>query len=191
MSKRSVLLILVAFAAVLASSWLTDQWQARQGKDKKHRPEQQVVDYFLSGVDATRLDAEGHKRYHLLANRIDHYSNESGSMITAPVLTLFDEEQQVSWIVSADNATMDEPGIHVAMHGNVVARQPEGVGSHMRLDTEKLLLDTEREFAETDLAVRLRNRSSDTVGIGMNAYLKEQRVELLDQVRGIHVPASQ
>ncbi|MDZ7808820.1 MAG: LPS export ABC transporter periplasmic protein LptC [Arhodomonas sp.] len=56
----------------------------------------------------------------------------------------------------------------------------------LRLSTEVLRLEPARDYAETDRPVTLESPDSRLEGRGARAWLDEQRVELLANVRGHH-----
>jgi len=54
------------------------------------------------------------------------------------------------------------------------------------LVSERLVVKPEQQYVETDKAVMLTTAGSTTRAIGMRAYLKQDKIELLSNVRGTH-----
>ncbi|MCW8827906.1 MAG: LPS export ABC transporter periplasmic protein LptC [Gammaproteobacteria bacterium] len=177
------MLLLLTLTAVLAAltSWLSGRSKApspQQGETAQQQP-----DYFLHGLSATVTDRQGKPSHRLLADSLFHYPQKNVTELEQPDITVFGGNNN-HWQARAEQGTLQGEGEQILLQGDVRLNQH----GEQRLDlhTEWLHIDINRHYAETDAAVLLTSPAARVEGIGMQAYGKEQRLQLLSAVRGYY-----
>ncbi len=112
-----------------------------------------------------------------------HYPDDNTSELHQPELEIFRENKQpinvrsdLGWVTSNNEV--------ILLKGNVYLHQNDDDG---KLKTELLAEDAKvlvgEKYAETDNPTTLISKKSTTTSVGMRAYLQEQRLEFLSNVR--------
>ncbi len=168
--------MLTAFA-----NWLLNAIEQKTVEEKtalRHEP-----DYFVEDLRTTVFNADGSLHYRLQAQRLDHYPDDDTLQLAAPILKMFSENQP-PWLMIADEGIVYEDGRRIHLNGSVDITQTSSVTDSMQLLTRDLRIDTQRDYAETDAAVKLTRGHHQTTAIGMRADLHLGRLELLADTRG-------
>jgi lipopolysaccharide export system protein LptC len=149
------------------------------GPEKRH-----IADYYLEDFDLTAMNAAGHPRYHLQAHAMRHYADDDTAEVRMPRLTMY-RQGTAQWFVRAEQAQVATGGESVSLQNQVkVERLTEDVREKLEIATSALRVVPANEYAETDQPVVIVTDFGVTRAIGMRADLKQERLELLAQVRG-------
>lgn len=142
------------------------------------------VDAFLSGIESVQYDQQGQPSHKIIADALTHYSLSEHSVMENPDMTFYrSAASPIRLTAKTAEANADQTEIWFR-HDVFIDEQTQG---GMTMATERLRLEPDNDFAETDLAVTLKAPSGTTHAIGMKAYLAEDRVELLKDVRSTYV----
>lgn len=142
--------------------------------------EQPVLDVF---------DDAGRNIRQLRGQKLDYFDTDKRSVVSAPIVRF---EQQngdqppTPWQMTADTATTHQSDNKLELQGNVRLWSDATRGGRTEILTEQLLVDTTRQFAETDKAVTIRARNSEAKALGMQADLANERLSLPSRVKEIH-----
>lgn len=186
MSRRTLLLILAAIAALALSQWLSRQAEWEQ--DQADRARRHIPDYFLTDFTATTMGPEGRPEHRLSAERLVHYADDDTSDLTQPRVVVFRTGEN-HWYARAERGKVGPGGEVVYLSDNVELYQPGSAGeAPLTVTTERLEIHPRKSYAETDAAVTLTGPGSRVEGTGLRAYFKQERLELLTEVSGIHEP---
>ncbi|MBU1193027.1 MAG: LPS export ABC transporter periplasmic protein LptC [Gammaproteobacteria bacterium] len=184
--SRSTLPLLLVAAAALLSWWLYQQVQQdrpRNDGSQRHDP-----DAFIDDVDLSNLDASGQLTSRLWAKRMQHYPDDDSTTLDKPRLEMY-RPAEPPWNLHAQQGWISSGGDEVLLEGDVKIRRDGKAGIHpVDIETGKLLIFPERDYAETDVAITYRSTGLEVHSIGMRAYLEKGQVELLNQVRAVHQP---
>lgn len=184
--SRSALSLLLVAAAALLSWWLYQQVQQdrpRTDGSQRHDP-----DAFVDDVDLSSLDARGQLTSRLWAKRMQHYPDDDSTTLDIPLLDMYRPDEP-PWHLSAQQGWINSGGSEVLLENKVEIRRAGTAQLHpVDIDTRKLRIFPERNYAETDVAITYRSTGLEIHSIGMRAYLDKGQVELLDQVRATHTP---
>ncbi len=141
-------------------------------------------DWYAEGLGTRIHDERGRLRYRLEAARAEGWA-DGRSRMESPRLELHTRSGEV-WKVRADAALAEGEG-RLVLERRVRARRVAG-GRPLRIETERLVAYPERDYAETDLPVRLTAPRMETDAVGLRAWLAHGRLELLSRVRSRHDP---
>lgn len=160
---------------------------------------------YLIGSETRRFDTEGRLYHHMVSERADHFqhlpqrsSERDYSLIQKPDLTLYGQGDQENadppetesagaapWRVMAEQGRSDANATRIHLHEDVRVWQ-EGDEGLTELTTSELIIEPDRQFAETDKAVNMRSPQGRNEAVGMRANLGHDHIELLSEVRGTY-----
>lgn len=162
-------------------------------------PETQKKQLHITNIieDATtqRYSENGQLEYTFNATSTQHFqrnpkrhTKHDHTKFTHPKLVINNGDGSLPWHIHADKGKATNNQKIITLIGNVRIWQIDAAGNRSELETPELVVKPDAQYAETDKAVMMKNISGQTSAVGMKAFLKEDRVELLSQVRGIHEP---
>lgn len=150
---------------------------------------------FMTDIETLEYDDEGKLRYRMVTLAAKHYQanlNQAGpkdyTLIEEPQLAFFSENDTAPWYLSAMEGRSDNNGQQIMLRTNVVAEQTSTSQGLIRASTSELHVKIGEQYAETDKAVKMRAQQGEIETVGMQAFLNEDRIELLSQVRGTYAP---
>lgn len=142
-------------------------------------------DYYITGMRTTNFDGlSAAVTSQLEAQRVTHYPEGDRSILEAPRLLSF-QSQGNTWQVTAEHGTLhpdpERGDERLDLRFQVDLQQP-GSSTAPRLLTEALTVFPGREEAYSDQAVTLILRGMQMDGIGMQAWLADHRIRILEDV---------
>ncbi|MGA2562531.1 MAG: LPS export ABC transporter periplasmic protein LptC [Steroidobacteraceae bacterium] len=130
---------------------------------------------------------DGQPLYRLDASRIDQPQPQGTIYLTSPKLD-YEPEGGNRWTLTAQSGQMPQDARSADLHGNVHAEgKPSGSNTPVRIDTEELHFDMAQQVATSPSAVLVNWGRYRLDGRGMRADLKNDRLQLASQVRGVLV----
>ncbi|TNF98932.1 MAG: LPS export ABC transporter periplasmic protein LptC [Gammaproteobacteria bacterium] len=182
---RTIALFFVAIIA-LAVWWLEDVVQKSQDEIllKKHnRP-----DFYMQDFTMHSFDKKGNSNYRVNGRSMVRYPKDGSLEITElDMISSANPDRPAS--IKAKTARLTEEGSKVLLTGDVrVNRKKTAVQDSLQILTEKLLLDIESDYAETDQPITLISSKHHIKAVGMHAWMKHHKIRLLSNVRGKHEP---
>lgn len=182
--RRMLIILLVLLTLAGLSQWLLNLNEAPSATSRPDRG----PDYTMDNFTATAMGAAGNPENRLQATHMAHYPTDGSTQFTKPHITVF-RTDHAPWHIHAERGWMGADRKLVLLRGDVLIENPAAPKARVaRLTTRNLRVLIDEEYAETDQPVTLRTQSSVTHAIGMRAYLKEGRLQLLSQVRGTYAP---
>lgn len=149
---------------------------------------------YMTDIEIREHDLSGKLRNTLITRSAEYYQFDSKGPSSADY-TLLEQPNLVvtgagsaPWVVTADQGRIDQNGQRVTLTDNVRAAQQSAEQGLIELLTSELRIKTAEQYAETDKAVKMRAQQGHLDTIGMKAFLSEDRIELLSQVRGTYEP---
>lgn len=185
--NRRLLAITVLIAVALLAHWLSglrDEAARERAAAARH-----VAEYFLRDFVATTMNLQGQPEQRMAAELMLRYADDDTMDLTEPRLTLYGETTDVApWQIDAAHGHVSDDGRQVQLGGGVRVTREEN-GGVLELITDELLLRPKDRYAETDAPLTITHLQSRVDAVGMRAYMKEDRLVLLAQVRGNYVPS--
>jgi lipopolysaccharide export system protein LptC len=183
------LLLLLGFLAAFAagSAWLLRQTalqSVQAARVKTHVP-----DYYFTDATVTSLDLKGRPESELSAPRMVHHPDDDSIEIFTPHMRYF-ALNGPTWYAQADHA--DSPSgnklVHLEGHVEITRPSPSG-GPPLVIDTDTMTVDLDSNVASTDDPVQMTQGTSHMTGVGMDAYLNDNRLVMRTNVHSHYVPA--
>jgi lipopolysaccharide export system protein LptC len=182
MPRLPLLILLLIVSAAIAL------WESPPAILKKAKAPGEVKTFpvaYMESANSKKFGPTGHLKYTFAADRVNYFEfkqeHKNYAQATQPVITLYSEDG-LPWHIKAEHGHSDSKGSTITFTGNVVVWQVDANQARTELQTEKLVVMPEREFAETDRAVKLIAPSGVTTAVGMEAIFKQDRLLLLSQV---------
>ncbi len=173
---------LVVLALMVALVWLSFGGE-RERADGGPPVREPQARYYATDVTLSATNDAGHASYELTAPRAAYFPNEAKWRIETPHWRSLGA--RADWQGEADRAVIADlaDGTQsVLLRGDV--RLHRTSPRPLTLVTPRLTLEPARHYAETDAAVTLLGPHSELRGQGARAWLDDERVELLANVRG-------
>jgi len=183
MTLRMLLLLGAVALLALLTSWLSRQ---ESGSERGQVRSQQLPDYFIKGFTTTMTDTAGRQSHRLKADSLYHYPADDRSVLAHPDITLIGTDNP-DWHITAERGEITGDERQLMLNGNVLLQQPGD--DALVMHTERLRVEPQRNYAETDAPVTVESASGTVHGIGMTVYGKEQRLQIHAAVRGTYVTA--
>lgn len=183
-NKRFVGLVIVLALAVVS-------WWLQQHEEKVHGEPQSedglVIDYAIRDFEMTAMDEQGQPRNRLKAVSMEHFSNDDSALLKQPDLLVYRESGE-PWRLTSGLAKVFKGGEVVHMSGGVQMRRLDDAGTTtMQVDTDELWVYADREYAESEEMVFIKDSMGTTEAKGMTIDLAAGRLQLLAAVRGKYV----
>lgn len=147
---------------------------------------------YLTDVETIQFNADGEMDYSVQAARVSYYqfnphrkTIRDYTLIDTPNITMFDADNP-PWQVSAEHGRTSDEGTMIKLWGNVKIWRTDQKGNTSELSTSQLVIKPKAQYAETDKPVMINTANGKAQAIGMKAFLKQQRIQLLSNVRGVH-----
>lgn len=184
MAERRWLFPLAATALLAALAW----WGlAERDPGKATAPatvDEPRATYYARDFEVLVTDEAGRPEYRVSAPRGAYFEERDLWRFTEPRWWVY-REQGPPWRGRAERGRSWQNGERASLDGDVRLRRPDPEGDTL-LRTEHLELEPARRYAETDRLVTITGPNYELRGVGGRAWLEEERMELLSQVRGRH-----
>ncbi|ARU55969.1 hypothetical protein OLMES_1895 [Oleiphilus messinensis] len=142
-------------------------------------------DAFVVNGSYLEFDETGNLALQLESHQGVHFPNADQSIVGTPSVKIY-QENQVPWVVNASQGQYFQEDRKLILSGDVNITRSNSNDPPLRFSTEELTLYSDTQFITTDKPVKLEDRLGTTEATGMNAWVKERRVELLSKVRGTY-----
>lgn len=176
------------FLLALLTFWLDRVVQPapkKQDGSSRHDP-----DYWVENFTATRMGPDGLPRHVLVAGKMTHYPDDDTTDLVQPHLTHYATGLPPMHI-QAQTGKVSSNGEHAWFTGNVKVTREAGQGksgtSELNMTTDYLHVIPDKNFAQTDRAVSVRNATTWVTAVGMELDSRTRIIKFLSRVKGQHV----
>lgn len=167
--------------------WLNEQVQTEAIKPDKNK--QHFPDAIMENFIATTLDEQGKLRGEMSGKVLRHFSDDDTTEVLQPKITSFAPHRPAVHI-TAQHALISSKGDEVFMDHNVrILRIADSQRSALTVDTEYLHVIPDKDWCDTDKAVRVVEGQSVLTAIGMEMDNQAQILKLRAQVKSDYVQA--
>lgn len=139
---------------------------------------------------AVRLNIAGLREYVVEAPRLVQLPSQLGTRLEQPTMDWYQPDGQIrEWRVRADQGWVAADNQWVRLEGEVVmTRLAESGKPPVTIITRDVLVRLAERYAETAAPARAITPGGELRAIGLRAFLDEERLELLSDVRGVYEP---
>ena len=146
---------------------------------------EQTVDFFIEGATSTQFQDDGKLSYIMTATKLEHIKQTDITLVSTPKLDLF-RGTDLPWKVTSQRAEVLPNGDEVELIGDVRIARTDAKNRPTIITSSRMTVIPDKEYAQTEQAVRIVAASGVTTAQGMKAYLQDSRILLLSNVRGQH-----
>lgn len=150
----------------------------------------------IEDARSRHFDSEGKLSYEFVANTLRHFrldlskvSEGDFTSLEAPQLTLYTDD--APWYVTADNGELSERGTLLTLWPNVRIWQEDNPSEVTELTTTRLEIRPQQKMISTAEEVSITSPMGKVEARGMTVDLDNQRIQLLNRVRGYHEPINE
>ena len=182
MNQRAFWLLGLFLAAGLTTWLLRYLTGEREGPDVgvHHDP-----DYYMEDFSTLTMEEDGRPKNRLRAVYMAHYPDNDTTELLRPIMEVY-RIGRLPLFISAERGWVTDDNNVVVLRGAVRMWEDDAAGKRvLQVDTSsaKVLLDS--EYAETDQPAVIVSKQSTISGIGMRAYFRDSRLEVLKHERTI------
>ena len=184
-TSRFISLLLLTIIASLVW-WLENLVSSSQTEAMKlqtNRP-----DFYMEKFAMRNFSTEGTLKYQANGQSLIRYPKDDSLEIEQLEMQAFKQDKgPIS--VKSDTARISNDGEHILLTGAVnIHQEKHGSDDSLTLTTDKLFLDNQRDYIETNKPITIRTDRHTMHGTGMQAWLEYRKFRLLSNVRGTHEP---
>jgi len=143
------------------------------------------IELFMNQFEITRMDEQGVPAYRLHGEYLQRYNDAEETEIRQPVFYLLETGRE--WKVSADFALVNNRKNTIQLKDNVLMQQ-QNTEPALIMRTQKLLINTRKQTAQTDDIVDIEHGKSYLQARGMIFNNISNELQLKSQVRGYYLP---
>lgn len=144
-----------------------------------------AIDFYVVGANTVQYQADGKLHYQMSADKVEHIKLSDITLLDRPNLQLY-RGSELPWHVRSERGEVAPAGKEVELIDQVRVERTDAKGRPTILTTSRLTVFPEKEYAQTQQAVRIDAANGVTTAQGMKAYLNDGRMLLLSNVRGQH-----
>ncbi|WP_444886966.1 LPS export ABC transporter periplasmic protein LptC [Microbulbifer sp. JMSA008] len=184
---RTWLPLLLVVSLISAGLWLSesppDQLLGIRPTPQQH---DKAAELIIRNAKTRHFNEEGNLAYRVDADQITYYQfkRRDRADLTEPRMVFYQDDQP-KWRTESREGVAHNRGERIVLSGDVEIDELPTPGG-IKLETSSITILPAKEFAETDKVVTISSGPNRTTGKGMRAYLNEDRMEILSDVKSIY-----
>ncbi len=181
--KKNLILVALALLSISLLFYVKSHDHKSLNRSHNEKNPQEYMTHFL----VTVFTPEGSLKNKLTANYWAYQPETQGSTLTTPHIIIYKPDGSL-WTIDAERGFIKQPNIgiidQIIFNDHVVINRPAtSEFIPMTLETDELLYQPSKEYAESDQFVVMTKPGLKISGIGMRAFLDRGFVELLHNVK--------
>ena len=145
--------------------------------------DENAIDYYAITAHSVQYLPDGKVQYEMTADKVEHLKASEITLVTTPDLHMY-RGTQYPWHVQSVRAEVNPDGSEVELIDKVRVARTDEKQRETIITTTRMTVFPQKQYAQTEQAVRIDGAGGTTTGKGMKAYLKDGRMDLLSNVRG-------
>lgn len=177
---------LVVLALVAMATW----WVVRDGEPRDPLPtatETAPAGFYMRGARLIGLGEDGEVLYRLSA-AFGTQAAEDDPIALSGVTIDYAPAAEVPWHIEGGQAEVTPDRLRIRLFDGVVATSTGNAHSPAVIRSPSLELDTDTQIASTRDEVHVETPEGTLQGVGMTAWLREDRLKLESRVHGTFTP---
>ena len=179
---------LIGLSAVVVLVLLA--WWMQQDEEfsrSLERIDGRIPDYYLKDFQVTVMDETGRLAHRLDGRSLNHFAEDDTADLSQPLLRLYRDDGRV-WVMQSRVAKAFDGGDYLLLEGEVEVHREAAAGvPRLEMTSRDLWVYPERQYAESDEEVVVREGVSTTRGRGVQIDLAGARLSLMSAVQGNYV----
>ncbi len=186
MNRRSVIAVLLVPVALASAFWA---WKLRPQPAVEQAVGPQRGDYTVEAYSLVMMNKDGGLSFRSRGPYAARDPNSQQLFLNTPEFSFPDRGGKGEWTGHSQTGWVSSGGDEIRLKRSVAVDGPAEPGKDpIRIRTEWLSILPDPQTAHTPLLVTITRGPSILLGTGMNAWLKDSRVELLSKVSLHDVP---
>lgn len=144
-----------------------------------------VIDFYVVGARTVQYQDDGKLHYRMTADKLEHVKSTDITLIDMPRLDLY-RGTELPWKVTSQRAEVSPGGVEVELIDDVRIARTDAKNRPTIITSSRMTVIPDKEYAQTEQAVRIVAANGVTTAQGMKAYLNDGRMILQSNVRGQH-----
>lgn len=179
MPKRTLLLILLIIVAI-GSAWYMNRLTVTESKNLSTQAV--APDYYLENFTTTSMDIDGKPKNRLQALYMAHYPDDDTSELLSPSMQFFRPGKR-PMTVKSEKGWLTADNEVILLQGDVEIYEDDEFGQRtLQVETKNARVLPNQDYAETDEFTTIISGRLTITGTGMRAFLKDSRLEILNDV---------
>ncbi len=145
--------------------------------------DESAIDYYAINAHSVQFMPDGKLQYEMTADKVEHVKATEVTLVTTPDLRLY-RGTEYPWHVQSERAEVSPDGNEVELINKVRVARTDEKQRDTIITSSRMTVFPQKQYAQTEQAVRIDGAGGTTTGKGMKAYLKEGKMDLLSNVRG-------
>ena len=145
--------------------------------------DESAIDYYAINAHSVQYLPDGKLQYEMTADKVEHVKASEVTLVTTPDLHMY-RGTQYPWHVQSVRAEVNPDGSEVELIDQVRIARTDEKQRDTVITSSRMTVFPQKQYAQTEQAVRIDGAGGTTTGKGMKAYLKDGRMNLLSNVRG-------
>ena len=177
---------IVIFACIAAIFAAVGYWNISPERflDKPvAKSEDSPIDWYATNTHTLQYLEDGRVQYEMTSEKAEHVKATDITLVTKPDLNMY-RGTDFPWHVTSDRGEVNPGGTEVELIDNVRIARTDEKQRETIITSSRMTVFPQKQYAQTEQAVRIDGAGGTTTGKGMKAYLKEGKMDLLSNVRG-------
>lgn len=145
--------------------------------------DENAIDYYAINAHSVQFLPDGKVQYEMTSDKVEHLKTSQVTLLTNPDLNLY-RGTEFPWHVTSKRGEVNPDGTEVELIDSVRIARTDAKDRETIITSSRMTVFPQKQYAQTDQAVRIDGAGGVSTGKGMKAYLKESRIHLLSNVRG-------
>lgn len=144
-----------------------------------------AIDFYVLNAHSVQFQEDGKLRYEMTADKLEHLKASDVTLVQKPDLQLY-RGTELPWHVQSERGEVAPQGSEVELIDKVRIARTDAKGRPIVITSSRMTVFPDKEYAQTQQAVRIEAANGVTTAQGMKAYMNDGRINLLSNVRGQH-----
>ncbi|WP_397451416.1 LPS export ABC transporter periplasmic protein LptC [Pseudomonas sp. NA-150] len=144
-----------------------------------------TIDFYAINAHSRQFLPDGKLQYDMTADKVEHLQVSDVTLLTMPDLNMF-RGAAYPWHVQSLKGEVSPGGDHVELIDQVRIARTDEKNRTTIITSSRMTVFPQKQYAQTEQAVRIDGFGGVSTGTGMKAYLNDGRMNLLSKVRGLY-----
>jgi len=142
-----------------------------------------AIDFYAMNAHSLQFLPDGKLQYDMTADKVEHLQSSDITLLTNPDLQLY-RGALFPWHVQSKKGEVSPRGTQVELIDSVRVARTDEKNRTTIITSSRMTVFPQKQYAQTEQAVRIDGFGGVSTGTGMKAYLNDGRMHLLSNVRG-------
>ena len=145
--------------------------------------DESAIDFYAINAHSVQYLPDGKLQYEMTADKVEHLKATDVTLLTTPDLQMF-RGTLYPWHIQSKQGEVSPGGTQVELIDSVRVARTDDKNRTTIITSSRMTVFPQKQYAQTEQAVRIDGAGGVTTAKGMKAYLNDGRMDLLFNVRG-------